>query len=116
MEWHFVHEEWCPSRIIDENRKALSSTAGKDLLDRLQAAEYKLADHGPEGRNYSNAQYVKLRNRLQKAEVVVEVAKNTCEELWGHGLIAIEALQKSGPLSSYRSLQEFRRLKKGSAP
>jgi hypothetical protein len=34
-------------------------------------------------------------NRLQKAEVVVEVAKDTCEELWGHGLIAIEALQKA---------------------
>lgn len=45
---------------------ALFFTAGKDLLDRLQ-----------------------------KAEVVVEVAKDTCEELWGHGLIAIEALQKA---------------------
>jgi hypothetical protein len=55
---------------------ALFFTAGKDLLDRLQKAEYKLADHGPKGHNYTNAQYVELRNRLQKAEAVVEAAKS----------------------------------------
>lgn len=38
------------------------------------------------------AMYVSM---YEKAEVVVEVAKDTCEELWGHGLIAIEALQKA---------------------
>jgi hypothetical protein len=33
--------------------------------------------------------------RHKKEEAVVEAAKDTCEELWGHGLIAIEALQKA---------------------
>jgi len=41
------------------------------------------------------AEAAAMRNRLQKAEAVIEAAKDTCEELWGHGLIAIEALQKA---------------------
>jgi len=59
---------WCENqcRAFRVEQQALSSTAGKALLDRLA-----------------------------KAEAVVEAAKDTCEELWGHGLIAIEALQKA---------------------
>jgi hypothetical protein len=51
---------------INAAKEALSSTAGQALLDRLQ-----------------------------KAEAVVEVAKDTCEELWGHGFYAIATLQKA---------------------
>lgn len=54
---------------------ALSSTAGQALLDRLANAEHKLAGHGPEGHNYTNMQYMELKDRLQKAEAVVEAAK-----------------------------------------
>jgi hypothetical protein len=38
------------------------------------------------------AMYVSM---YEKAGKVISAAKDTCEELWGHGLIAIEALQKA---------------------
>jgi hypothetical protein len=56
------------------------------LADRL--AEYEDTGLTPE-------EIKSLLDRLQKTEAVVESAKDTCEELWGHGLIAIEALQKA---------------------
>lgn len=82
-------------------REALETIRNNPLLWKIPSicGQDKYAGLPPAMRKIDHALFFtagkELLDRLQKAEVVVEVAKDTCEELWGHGLIAIEALQKA---------------------
>lgn len=82
-------------------REALETIRNNPLLWKIPriCGQDKYAGLPPAMRKIDHALFFtagkELLDRLQKAEVVVEVAKDTCEELWGHGLIAIEALQKA---------------------
>lgn len=82
-------------------REALETIRNNPLLWKIPSicGQDKYAGLPPAMRKIDHALFFTagkdLLDRLQKAEVVVEVAKDTCEELWGHGLIAIEALQKA---------------------
>src|SRR5690625_7991735 len=48
---------------------------------RIAELEALLADHGPEGRNVTNAQYVALRERLTKHEAAAAAARDVLREI-----------------------------------
>jgi len=55
---------------------------------RIAELEALLADHGPEGRNVTNAQYVALRERLTKHEAAAAAARDVLRDLGGRSIPA----------------------------
>lgn len=59
-------------------------------IERALDAEALLESHGPDGRNYTNREYVEMRDRALRAEAKVERLTSNCRALFDTLMEALE--------------------------